>query len=535
MAHLNLLDCTLRDGGYVNDWRFGHDNIVNVFERLVSAGVDVIEVGFLDERQPFDMDRSIFPDTASANKIFAGLDHGDSLVVAMIDIGTCGLENIQPCDQTILDGIRVIFKKSKISQAMEFCAQLKELGYIVFANAVSITSYDDDEYAELLDAVNELEPYTFSIVDTYGLLHRQDVNHYFTMADERLKSNIGLAYHAHNNFQLAYSNCIETIETQGDRMLTVDGSLYAMGKSAGNAAGELLAMYMNEYRGKSYDISQLLEAIDTTIMDFYQVTPWGYKFKFFIAALHDCHPNYVTYLMDKKKLSVKSINEILDMLEGEAKLLYDAKLIEDLYQKYQSVECDDHESVSALAKNLSGKKVLLLAPGNHVVDQKEMVDAYIEENGPVVMSVGFVPNGYDIDYLFMSNSKRYTQLSSYLLRREPEIKTIATSNVTKATGTFDYVLNYGSLLDEDAELVDNPLIMLLRLFAKFDIEEVALAGFDGYTTRPASDYVNPNMEYPFSKKKALEINADTIASLKRVPRTAPVKFVTESLYEGAMD
>ena len=55
MQQRYLLDCTLRDGGYINDWEFGHDNLVNIFERLVSADVDVIEIGFLDDRRTFDI------------------------------------------------------------------------------------------------------------------------------------------------------------------------------------------------------------------------------------------------------------------------------------------------------------------------------------------------------------------------------------------------------------------------------------------------------------------------------------------------
>ena len=55
MQQRYLLDCTLRDGGYINDWEFGHDNIVNIFERLVASGVDVIEIGFLDDRRAFDI------------------------------------------------------------------------------------------------------------------------------------------------------------------------------------------------------------------------------------------------------------------------------------------------------------------------------------------------------------------------------------------------------------------------------------------------------------------------------------------------
>ncbi len=533
-ARLNLLDCTLRDGGYVNDWLFGHDAIVNIFERLVSARIDIIEVGFLDDRRPFDMNRTIFPDTASANRIYEGLDHGTSMVVAMIDIGTCAIEHIQPAEETVLDGIRVIFKKSRLAEAMAFCRQLKDLDYKVFANAVSITSYDESEYLELLDAINGLAPYTFSIVDTYGLLHRQDVDSYYLRAEARLSREIGIAYHAHNNFQLAYSNCVEAIERQGDHMLTVDGSLYAMGKSAGNAATELLAMYMNEHRDKRYDINQLLEAIDTTVLDIYRRTPWGYQLKFFIAALHDCHPGYVTYLMDKRKLSVRSINEILERLEGDSRLLYDGELIERLYQDYQSIECDDAADMAALAGMFRGRDVLLLAPGNNIVDQRERALSYIAEHNPVVVAVGFVPNGYAIDYLFLSNAKRYTQLSSFLARSGTAVSTIATSNLTKSCGRFDYVLNYAGLLDEEAELVDNPLIMLLRLMARFDVSEVALAGFDGYTTRPVSDYVNPNMEYDFSKTKALEINADAVAAIGRIGDCPKLVFVTDSLYESML-
>ena len=70
MKEIKLLDCTLRDGGFVNDWEFGYGNIINIFERLISSGVDVLEIGFLDDRRPFDKNRTIMPDTKSADDIF---------------------------------------------------------------------------------------------------------------------------------------------------------------------------------------------------------------------------------------------------------------------------------------------------------------------------------------------------------------------------------------------------------------------------------------------------------------------------------
>ena len=141
MGKIQLLDCTLRDGGYVNDWKFGNENLISIFERLVDAKADIIEIGFLDERRPYDMDRSIMPTANSVNKIFGSLDKKQSMVVAMIDYGTCGIENLQRCENCFLDGIRVIFKKHLMHEAMEFCKKVKELGYKVFSQLVSITSY----------------------------------------------------------------------------------------------------------------------------------------------------------------------------------------------------------------------------------------------------------------------------------------------------------------------------------------------------------------------------------------------------------
>ena len=84
MKQVKLLDCTLRDGGYVNDWEFGHDNIVTIFERLISAGVDILEIGFLDDRRTFDRNRTIMPTTQCADQIFGKLDKGNTMIVAML-------------------------------------------------------------------------------------------------------------------------------------------------------------------------------------------------------------------------------------------------------------------------------------------------------------------------------------------------------------------------------------------------------------------------------------------------------------------
>lgn len=531
MGEIKLLDCTLRDGGYVNDWEFGHNNLVSIFERIVGAGVDIIEVGFLDDRRPFDMNRSIMPDSASVERIYGKLDRKQAMVVGMIDYGTCSIEHIQPCEESYLDGIRVIFKKHIREQAIAYCRQLKELGYKVFVQLVSITSYEDDELMDLIRLANDLEPYAVSMVDTYGLMHQENLMHYYKLLNQYLKPSIGLGYHSHNNFQMAYANCIEMLSHETERMVLVDGTIYGMGKSAGNAPIELLAMHLNDRFGTHYDISQMLEAVDANVMPIYKMTPWGYNMFFFIAASNDCHPNYVSYLMNKRTLSVKSINEILSKLEGEKQLMYDQKLIEQLYLDYQNIEVNDEKDIAELTEKFKEKNVLLLGPGLNVQKQFDRIKAYVEEKKPIVVSVNFISGELNSDYVFLSNSKRYVQLAT-ALSQNPNLQVIATSNVTKTDGRFDYTLQYSSLLDEAADGVcmDNSFIMLLKVMKKIGVKSVALGGFDGYIGDKKQNYINAYMEYSFNKEQAEKTNQYVTDVLDDLKKDIVMNFITDSLY-----
>ena len=217
MGEKYLLDCTLRDGGYTNDWLFGNGNLICIYNRLAAANIDFIEIGFLDDRRPIDIDRSIQPTTAAFNQVFSDIEKTKSKTLAMIDYGTCSISSIQNKNDTIIDGIRLIFKKEKTDGAIEYAKLLKNKGYDVFLQMVSITAYSDRDLLDFIDKANEISPYAVSIVDTYGLLHDKELIHIFEILDRNLLSSITLGYHAHNNFQLGYSNCIKVLENTTDR------------------------------------------------------------------------------------------------------------------------------------------------------------------------------------------------------------------------------------------------------------------------------------------------------------------------------
>ena len=316
--------------------------------------------------------------------------------------------------------------------------------------------------------------------------------------------------------------------------MIVDGSVYGMGKSAGNAPTELIAMHMNASLGKDYRISQMLEAIDSSIIQFYAPAAWGYNMFYYLAASNDCHPSYVAYLMDKRTLSVRSINEILGRLEGEKKLLYDKNYIESLYLDYEKNEINDEEDRLDLVKVLKGRKILIIGPGATMESDaaRERILAYVREEKPTVISVNYIPKSFRPDYVFLSNSKRYLQLASKLSRTRQTI--IATSNLTETTeGAFAYRLNYGSLIDLDTDIIDNSLVMLLKALIGIGIDKVSLAGFDGYSAIK-QNYVREDMEYDFIKDKAKYLNSYVRGFLRSVKDKITVEFLTRSRYSARL-
>ena len=529
MKNRYLLDCTLRDGGYINDWEFGHDNLVNIFERVVSSGVDVIEIGFLDDRRSFDINRSIMPDTDSVEKIYGRLNRRNTMVVGMIDFGTCTIDNIRPCTESYLDGIRVIFKKDKMYPAMEYCRQLKELGYKVFSQLVSVTSYSDDELYEVVRLVNDVKPYAVSMVDTYGLLNPEELKHIMKIIDDNLDDDIVLGFHAHNNFQLGYINATTVLDYDTDRDLLVDGTLYGMGKSAGNAPLELIAMYMNDKLGKKYVISEMQEAITSSVMDFQKRSPWGYQLFYYIAAANKVHPNYVSYLMNKQTLSITSVNEILQKIPADQKLEKNMQLIEKLYLEYQSKECDDSESIKRLGSDLKDKKILVIGPGTSIVNFEGRIKDYIVEKNPAIIAINYIPATFHPDYLFITNNRRFLQSITKLHDSEnKDIKLIASSNLTKGDISFDYIVNYSDIIDKEAEFPDNSMCMLLRVLVSCGCKDVVLAGLDGYTA-DSVNYFDVAKEYSFLKDKAESLNDYARGFLRDID--IRVSFLTPSEYQ----
>jgi 4-hydroxy 2-oxovalerate aldolase len=460
MNEILILDCTLRDGGYINNWNFGKKAIRDIIFNLERSGLDIIECGFLQDK-PYNSDIALFNNVDQIAQLITPKKQG-VLYVAMIALGDIEPEKIKPYDGTSIDGIRLTFHKEDWKPAKIAAEILIDKGYKVFVQPVGTTTYSDTEFLSLIEEVNKLHPYAFYLVDTLGKLYRNDLLRLFFMVENNLLPDICVGLHSHNNLQLSFSNAQELLRINVKRPIILDTSVFGMGRGAGNLPTELLAKFMNENIAPKYQVTPLLTIVDRYLNAIYARTPWGYSAPYFLASTSDCHPNYATYLMNKETLGVEDISKILNDIPEEHRGLYHEDLVERLYLEFQNHKVDDNNVYRQLSIELRGRTALLLAPGRSIQTCNKEIQDYIKKNQPVVFSVNFVPQNIPTDFLFISNLKRLEMLSPV---QNEDIKIIVTSNL-KDHLVGDYLcVDYANLLGEGRE-ADNAGAMLIRMLEK---------------------------------------------------------------------
>lgn len=531
MNKISFLDCTLRDGGYINDWRFGNLTIRSVIARLDAAGVDYIEIGFLDDRQAFDNERSMFPEIGLIRNTCGNLHPKHAKLVAMIDIGTFDEKRLIPASESCLYGIRLIFTKDKTSEALAYAHKIKEKGYHLFLNLVSTSSYRDEELAALAKEINVVKPTAVSIVDTYGLMFEEEMADYARILDRVLSPEIALGYHSHNNMQMSNANSIEFIRLKLARDIIVDSSLLGMGKNAGNACTELMLSFANNVGIGKFDISQVSECAYIDIGKFQGKANWGYHLEFLISAIMRCSPNWTKHYMKEKTLSIKDICNILAALPDDKKYLpsfFKTSLAEQLLNDYISKNVNDEAGRTALQQRIEHNNLLLICPGNTMSTHKEEINDYIRKKQPVTISVNFIPSDIKLAYVWVSNSVRYSQISSLYeeLSKKPEM--LLTSNITPLP-PFDskFVFNFQYLYNQIGGSIS--VVLLLELLLSLGAREIALAGFDGYDVS-MKNYFDSGYNLSFDEQSNERIAAQLKTIIERYDCNQ-ISFVTPSRFE----
>ena len=515
---VQVLDCTLRDGGYINSWNFGAQIISGIIKSLVEAKIDIIECGFIRNAE-HDSDSSVFNSMDEVSKIIEPKSKS-SLYAIMIEHHNNVYDKIPMFDGRGADIIRVTFRRNEWDEARHAIHELIEKGYKVCVQPVGTTNYDDESLLKLIKDVNELKPFAFYLVDTLGVMYRHDMRKLFYLIDSNLSMSIKLGFHSHNNLQMSFANAQEMMRLAKRRKIIIDSSCYGMGRGVGNLATELLCDYINNDIQQKYSLTPILNVVDKYLMSIYAEQRWGYDLPYFLSATFKCHPNYAAYLMRRETLDIENIEKILSLIPIDERKEFDESLIEGLYIKFQSSEIDDKKASIKLRDMIAGREVLILGPGLSIIREKELISAMTCER--FVVTTNFITNEYESDALFISNEKRLSVLKNNL----PQY-TIATSNLKINT---DLIFNYSSILGE-GDAADNAGAMLIRILKKANVKKVFLAGFDGFDIDASANYAIKEYQKSLDYESARKKNNDIGKQLKLSLQGIEYEVITKSKYE----
>jgi 4-hydroxy 2-oxovalerate aldolase len=519
---ISILDCTLRDGGYINEWNFGEIAVIEIANNLSLAGIEYIELGFLNFDKNRIVGKTIFNDFDEINKYVNR--NSKSKFLGMIDIkNPFPLEKIPLRSNTSIDGLRIIFKKQMVNEALEYSKIIVSKGYELFIQLVATNFYSEEELETTLKLFSRLKPECISIVDTFGSIKRQNFLTLVELFDKYVSKKISLGYHGHNNLLQANENAELFINLGLERNIVVDSSIMGMGRGAGNLHTEVFAGYLNDLYGKGYNTLRLLDIVDDHISFIRKTRFWGYSIEYYLSGLINVHPDYAKFLMEKGTLSHKSISEIFNKMTQNQKLDYHSDIAEQIYIEYNKFFYDDRENLKTLGKQLNSSPLLVIGPGKSIITNLNIIKKYIDEHNPVIISLNFYSDLVNSDYIFITHEKRYKKLKNSLS------KIIVTSNVNNRN-ISDIVINQSSFIEtSDNIIMFNSACMFLNILYYLGVKSVSIAGLDGYEPS-GSNYFSEEYEYYFDKELLVKKNALIKKYFQKMTNTLFINQLTDSKY-----
>ena len=320
---VQITDCTIRDGGYLFNKNPDKEFVKGIMKGLALAGIDFVETGFLQDN--VSGENLVYKNSNDARK-YLPEDKGQTQFLGFCDNSRYSLENLNNFDGQSFKWLRISFAKHETEESLKFCTGAKKKGYLVQFNPMDSISYSDEERAALIEKVNIAMPASFSIVDTFGAMYLDDLEHIFKQVDSLLDKNIKIGLHSHDNLGLscALAEAMVNMAGKSGRDVIIDGSLFGMGRGAGNAKTELLADFLNKKYGCNYNIPLLLETIDKYITPVLNNINWGYDLPMYVCGTKHSHVDNVYHLKDKYGCTANEIFDVVERLTPAQRTRYGA-------------------------------------------------------------------------------------------------------------------------------------------------------------------------------------------------------------------
>lgn len=344
---VQITDCTIRDGGYLFGKNSKPEFVRAVMKGLAEAGIDFVETGFLQTNVTGES--LVYGNSVDARKYLPEDKHNTNFL-GFCDNSRYSINELDDYDGKSFKWLRISFAKHEVEDSLRFCRQAQEKGYTVQFNPMDTVSYTDEERESLIEKANQVKPGSLSIVDTFGAMYLEDLHHIFKQMDSLLDRDIKIGLHSHDNLGLsnALAETMIMLAQASGRNVIVDGSLFGMGRGAGNASTEILANYINKYHGGKYNMAALLDVIENYIEPAKRELQWGYTLPMFVCGATHAHVDNVAYLQKNMSSDAKEMYEVINTMSASERTRYgagysktDFTILQKAYDEYKSGKVRD--------------------------------------------------------------------------------------------------------------------------------------------------------------------------------------------------
>jgi 4-hydroxy 2-oxovalerate aldolase len=310
-AEIKVLDCTIRDGGLMNDHQFDDGFVKQVYRACVEAGIDYMELGYKSSRKiaaPTAFGKWKFCTEEDLRGIVGENDTGLKLAVMADAERTDYHEDILPHDQSVIDMVRVAAYISQIPAAIDMIKDAHDKGYEATVNLMAVSTVQERELDQGLELLATSEAEAIYLVDSFGALYSEQI-HYLVRKYLHYAKAAGkqVGIHAHNNLQLAYANTIEAIILGANYL---DATMAGLGRGAGNCPMELLLGFLHNPK---FLLRPVLHCVSEHVEPLRAKLGWGFDLPYMMTGLLNRHPrSAMKFNASKDRDVVKFYDTIID-------------------------------------------------------------------------------------------------------------------------------------------------------------------------------------------------------------------------------
>jgi len=301
-----ILDCTIRDGGIVNDFNFDINFVKKCMDTIEKSDCNYCELGYIHDKKYINS-YDTFWKNINIVELSSMLKKSNIKLSVMGDMGKFSLDLIpEKTSNIVVDLIRVAGTEDKLLGMLDLTKKISSKGYETSINLMASSHYSKDDWERIVDIVNKssFKPTFIYFADSFGNLKPSDV---LSIVNKLKKLNdVKIGFHSHNQLQLAFANTLKAIELDID---IVDSTITGMGKGPGNLPTELLLGYYN------HDLKYVNKFIDNEMKSLMNKYEWGYLHKYFICGLYNATPRYGEFIMRDKN---SSLNDVVDSVKNKS-------------------------------------------------------------------------------------------------------------------------------------------------------------------------------------------------------------------------